>query len=252
MFRTLLLATTDPIPEPAFDQVVERVASLYRARFVRAVAQCGEHAGSARSGGASRSSADVPTDQSTSARTVVLSGDFIAAVCDRGHEADVIVVWHGCLMGPDGQPSDEEMSKLVRQAPRPVWLGRPPVRFPERVLVAYDGSAHSGRALHMAASLAETLGAHLTALHVEESRDEQAQELILARAAGYCEPYRITLERVGVYGSAAPAIRDYALSSQCDLLVVGAAGVGYLRGLLFGSVAGQLIATAPCSVLVAK
>jgi nucleotide-binding universal stress UspA family protein len=28
--------------------------------------------------------------------------------------------------------------------------------------------------------------------------------------------------------------------------------VGYLRGLLFGSVAGQLIANAPCSVLVAK
>lgn len=255
MLRTFLIANRCPKPPSEFDGVVRRLVELYHARLIVADIRDAEElsgtspatADSAQSNPTVGAQASTPT-----ATSMVLVGSFVAAVCDKGHETDVIVVWHGSLSGNDGQSSAEVLSSLVRQAPRPVWLFREPIRFPERILVAYDGSAHSGRALHMAANLAEVVGAHLTVLNVDESRDEVAQELILSRAAGYCEPYRITMERVGVFGSAAESIQAYAETSKCDLLVVGAAGVGYLRGLLFGSVAGQLIANAPCSVLVAK
>jgi len=255
MLRTFLVARRGPKPPSEFEPIVWRVAELYRARLIVAdVRDAEELAATPRPGSQSEDSDSTPKAPASNPDTIsiMLVGNFVPALCDKGHEADVIVVWHGSLLGTDGQTSDELLSGLVRQAPRPVWLFREPLRFPERILVAYDGSAHSGRALHMAANLAETLGARLTVLNVDESRDEVAQEQILSRAAGYCEPYRITMERVGVFGGAAESIQAYAETSQCDLLVVGAAGVGYLRGLLFGSVAGQLIANAPCSVLVAK
>jgi nucleotide-binding universal stress UspA family protein len=255
MLRTFLIANRGPKPPSEFDIVVRRLVELYRARLIVAEVREVEELPGAPSPNAPAESTDQsPEKQASTAgeTSLILVGNYVPAVCDKGHEADVIVVWHGSLSGTDGQASAEVLSSLVRQAPRPVWLFREPVRFPERILVAYDGSAHSGRALHMAANLAETVGAGLTVLNVDESRDDVAQELILSRAAGYCEPYRITMERVGVFGAAAESIQAYAETSKCDLLVVGAAGVGYLRGLLFGSVAGQLIANAPCSVFVAK
>lgn len=263
MIRTFLLTSRPPQSQPEFDDVIERASRLYQARLVRAVIRGTDEllATPGTSDATEPKAASERNDQlnaetesrvSENIQSVVLVGEFVSAVCDKGHEADVIAVWHECLRGADGSESQEEVGKLVREAPRPVWIGREPTRFPEHIVVAYDGSTHSGRGLHMAANLAETLGARLTVLHVDESHDNVAQELILSRAAGYCEPYRIAMERVGVRGSATTGIRDYAEASHADLLVLGAAGVGYLRGLLFGSVAGQLVTNSPCSVLVAK
>lgn len=255
MLRTFLAATNETGRQAAFEQMIARVAELYRARLLVAVVRDSDSPASTLPAVASENRQEVEAraaDTEPRVQPVILIGDFLSVVCDKGHEADVIVVWRGCLSRGEGQDAAERLARLIREAPRPVWLGREPFKFPEHIVVAYDGSAHAGRALHMGANLAETLGARLTVLHVDESRDDVAQELILARAAGYCEPYRIKMERVGINGSAATAIRDYSESTQCDLLVVGATGVGYLRGLLFGSVAAQLIANAQCSVLVAK
>jgi nucleotide-binding universal stress UspA family protein len=254
MLRTFLVATRKAELPAAFGQVVRRVAELYRARLIIAMVRRPLELNDLNSAPPTNAPPDTaaPTRSNDQERHIVLAGEFTDVVCDKGHEADVIVIWHEWLFGPDGRPSADELSNLVRMAPRPIWLFREPVICPEHILVAYDGSAHSGRALHVAANLAETLGARLTVLNVDESRDEVAQELILSRAAGYCEPYQITMERVGLFGRAAESIQCYVETSGCHLLIVGAAGVGYLRGLLFGSVAGQLIANAPCSVLVAK
>ncbi len=252
MFRTFLVANSIQAAPPQFDGVIQRVAELYGSRVIRATVRSPEQLPNVPAAETTSPDESNPDGKPSRAKSVILAGDFLESVCDKGHEADAIVVWHDNLLGADGKASTEMIADLVRQAPRPIWLAREPIRFPEHIVVAYDGSAHSGRALHMGANLAETLGAKLTVLNVDESHDDVAQELILSRAAGYCEAYRITMERVGVFGTAAVAIRSFAESSHCDLLVLGAAGVGYLRGLLFGSVTGQIISSAPCSVLIAK
>jgi nucleotide-binding universal stress UspA family protein len=244
MLRTLLVAARKFEIPAELDRVIRRVADLYGARLIFAAACRAAELGTLQ-----------PPQHTTVAERVqklVLVGDYIHVICDKGHEADVIVTWPECLVGEDGEPSTDELVTLVRRAPRPIWLFRKPFVHPEHILVAYDGSAHSGRALHLAANLAETLGSRLTVLNVDESNDEAAQELILSRAVGYCAPYRITMERVGLFGRAAYSIQSYAHTCGCHLLIVGAAGAESLRGLLFGSVAGELIAHAPCSVLVAK
>jgi nucleotide-binding universal stress UspA family protein len=251
MFRTFLIVTREPHGPPEMEQVLCAIAELYGSRVIVADVRSSELlAGPGRAEIAPATG--IETGSAAVRSPLIIVGDFVPAVCDKGHEADVIVVWHETLTAKNGERSNEELASLVRHAPRPVWVFREPVRRPEHILVAYDGSAHSGRALHMGANLAETLGARLSVLNVDESRDEVAQELTLARAARYCEAYRVTMDRVGLFGTAAESIRSYAGASQGDLMVVGAAGVGYLRGLLFGSVAGQLVANAPCSVLVAK
>jgi nucleotide-binding universal stress UspA family protein len=276
MLRTFLVVTRTDELQPGFGPVVRRIADLYGARLIFALVRPASQLkdlqtspapfvtgdpkvgtpvlgpSTAAAGGESGVSESKANPGSSHVRHVILAGEFMEAVCDKGHEADAIMIWHGELRDSEGEASDEALAELMRSAPRPIWLVREPVAFPEHILIAYDGSAHSGRALHLAANLAETLGARLTVLNVDESRDDVAQELVLSRAAGYCEAYNITMERVGLFGRAAESVESYVKTSGCQLLVVGAAGVGYLRGLLFGSVAGQLIAQAPCSVLVAK
>lgn len=253
MLRTFLVATRYGELPPGLGDVVRRIADLYRARLIVATVRPSSELAELQSG----PSRGVATDRDAvppkeREQSIVLVGEFTTAVCDKGHEADVIVIGRDSIPDTPDSSSSEELSNLVRLVPRPLWLFRRPTRYPEHILVAYDGSAHSGRALHLAANLAETVGARLTVLNVDESRDEVAQELVLSRAAGYCEPYEITMERVGLFGRAAESIDGYVRSSECDTLVVGAAGVGTLRGLLFGSVAGHLINSVPCSVLVAK
>jgi len=251
MFRTILVGIRGVTLPEELRRVLWRVAGLYRSRVIVAEVrdpdvdsslQTDSHAASAKQRG----------NENPLVTVVVLSGQFVQSLCDKGHEADVIVVLADDLTDVRDSRSTEMVAEIVRQAPRPIWIGRKPYQMPEHIVVAYDGSSHSCRALHLGANLAETLGARLTVLNVNESRDQVAQELVLSRAASYCEPYRMTMERVGLFGTAAATIQAFTSSHACDLLIVGAAGVGYLRGLLFGSVTGQLITSVACSVLVAK
>ncbi len=146
----------------------------------------------------------------------------------------------------------------------------------QSILVATDASAHSRRALAMAADLAGRYAATLRVLHV--IRDMQVppelrnmaeverltgqrsdvlrfvSERILkdakerARAAGAKSVQTATRE-----GDPASAIVEEAASCQADLVVMGTRGLGSVKGALMGSVSrkvGNLLETG--SLLIVK
>jgi nucleotide-binding universal stress UspA family protein len=51
---------------------------------------------------------------------------------------------------------------------------------------------------------------------------------------------------------AADAICDYCKSSDADMVIVGRRGVGFLKGLILGSVSEKVVKNAPCTVVVVK
>ncbi len=135
-----------------------------------------------------------------------------------------------------------------------------------RILVPVDFSMHSAEAIRYAADIAHSRGASLDILHVEEpstyaisesyatsTQPEVNVETELAAAeneARTAGAVRIETERVA--GFPASAIVARAREGQYDLIVMGTHGRTGVEHALMGSVAEEVVRTAPCAVLVVR
>jgi len=130
-----------------------------------------------------------------------------------------------------------------------------------------DFSDASRLALEEAAELARRYEAALTILHVAEpvhGGPEMAfappsqlleEGSVTALAAWKSDAERLRGGAVGsvlLSGPAAPAIVQYARDLGVDLIVMASHGRTGFRRLVLGSVAEQVIRTAPCGVLVVR
>ena len=144
-----------------------------------------------------------------------------------------------------------------------------------RVLLAVDGSPHSQLAvaavaerpwpdgtivevltvIHAMAPLAIDPAFVMAAAHVDQIAEqrhllsavvESAVEEIRKKAPG------LTVRTKVVEGVPKDAILEEAREWDADLIVVGSHGYGRLKRMVLGSVAGAVVASAPCSVHVAR
>jgi len=144
-----------------------------------------------------------------------------------------------------------------------------------RVLLAVDGSPHSHIAveevaerlwpegtsvevltvIHAAAPLAIDPAFVLAAAHVQQTEEQRhlASAVVGSAAEKIREkaPHLVVTTKV-VEGSPKDAIVEQAREWDADLIVVGSHGYGRLKRMVLGSVAGAVVANAPCSVHVAR
>jgi nucleotide-binding universal stress UspA family protein len=137
----------------------------------------------------------------------------------------------------------------------------------EKILVAFDGSAPSARALYHAAQLAKTAGSEkVTILHINndlpmpepvlnidlnELLDEE-NEKVLAPAIEFLSKSEIHYETHTFQGEPAHIITAYARDHHYDLIVIGSAGKGVIKEALLGSVSHKVAIAAHCPVLIVK
>jgi nucleotide-binding universal stress UspA family protein len=141
-----------------------------------------------------------------------------------------------------------------------------------KVLLATDGSDGARRAVEAAARLPWPRDTEIRVVSVIDTRGDAlltglydtAEELettaVRRRAADSAlESARGPLERAGykpssatLDGSPAAAIIDEARAWHATVIVVGARGLGKVRGLVLGSVSAGVVRAAECSVLVVK
>lgn len=136
------------------------------------------------------------------------------------------------------------------------------------ILVAYDGSPGSERALMLAIRLAGEQQAKLLILSVAEHlprfagtvgevdetlreytealRERQQHAIQLSQAEGIATPQTLLQA-----GHAAQLIVTTAEREQVDLLVLGRSGHSAVWGRFMGSTADKVVRHAPCSVLIA-
>ena len=134
-----------------------------------------------------------------------------------------------------------------------------------RIVVGVDSSEVSLKALRWALEEARLRGADVEMVHAfprpelvgmtmvvtlpsdEELREASEQVLAesLAKVGG---PGDVTVtQHVGAGGPASVLVEH---AKDADLLVIGARGLGGFRGMLLGSVTQQVVAHAPCPVVV--
>jgi nucleotide-binding universal stress UspA family protein len=143
------------------------------------------------------------------------------------------------------------------------------------ILLAIDGSPHSEAAiadvargswpdgtaieiltvLHASAPLAVDPALVIGALYVEQTEERWRRPTMLVNAARdriEGDAWGVEVTTKIIEGNPRDVILDEAREWGADLIVVGAGGYGGRRRVVLGSVAGAVVATAPCSVQVVR
>lgn len=116
----------------------------------------------------------------------------------------------------------------------------------ENVLVAYDGSPHSARALRSFLYL-KPFGAKVIVrlVNIHESGDATRSKLLLREAETYCELHGFSPSSYSLHSTnPAQAILDTAARYKSQLLVIGAHVVTPICRLLHGSITTSLVGKA--------
>ncbi|MCX8126535.1 MAG: universal stress protein [Dehalococcoidia bacterium] len=137
------------------------------------------------------------------------------------------------------------------------------------ILVAYDGSEHSKKALLTSVSLSKAFGSRIVLVSVEENVTHYAADIgevkeEKQRLNGLFQRLqreaRETVKMSGMdlsgadilVGNVPRAIIEYAKTIKCDLIVMGSSGrSGAWVGLL-GTTVDKVSHHAPCSVLIVR
>lgn len=121
-----------------------------------------------------------------------------------------------------------------------------------KILVGFDGSNNSIRALKEAETIAKKFSGSIKIITVyRRGMEKDAGEII--------ELAKINLDNDVVYETEmilgtnpARALQNTASHENFDLIVIGSRGLGSKASILVGSVSRQIVADAECNVLVVK
>ncbi|MDP5306764.1 universal stress protein [Paracoccus spongiarum] len=142
--------------------------------------------------------------------------------------------------------------------------------MPRKIVVGYDGSDTSRRALDFAVGIAKTnddqiILAHvlewspysfLTPDEIEERHQrrqdelERAEAVVIAPVAEQTRTTGLTVSTVLRYGHIAETLCEIAKEQGADLIFIGRMGHSGLSARIFGSVAGTLAQVAPVPVTI--
>jgi nucleotide-binding universal stress UspA family protein len=138
----------------------------------------------------------------------------------------------------------------------------------QSIVVGFDGSDSSRRALHKAVRLAKLSGAEMLVTMVEEhlpkypsamSETTEEREAVDAYFAELTKEAEALGREQGVQlgvriavGHSAKVLCDVTKEVRADLLVIGASGRSGLWAGVLGSTADRVVDHAPCSVLVVR
>lgn len=142
----------------------------------------------------------------------------------------------------------------------------------KKIMVAFDGSSHSERAVEAACNLAVSLSAELhifnapqiiedtiivgyTTVPIQPTKEriDAAREEISKQAKSITQKYEgLEPEYHFAAGNPGNMIVDQAKENDIDLIVMGRRGLGQFGGLLVGSTTTRVSQLADCAVLTVK
>ena len=135
----------------------------------------------------------------------------------------------------------------------------------KNIVLAFDGSEYSRKALQCAKAIAERFEATLYLVHVFRnpsdllgyadyeklfSKRKSAAQAVLDDALQELGHLAFTLQEELQEGPEAETILKVAESCKADLIVMGTRGLGAVKGFLVGSVSRKVIHYAACPVMV--
>lgn len=135
------------------------------------------------------------------------------------------------------------------------------------IIVAYDGSIYSEKALKTALNIANVYNAtvHLVSIiHIPdfvETKDEldgivedgnRYYKKLHEKAEKIAESFQVKIEKAVISGNPANSIISYSENLAADLIVIGEKGKSGIKRHVLGSVATNLSRYSNCSILIVR
>ncbi len=151
--------------------------------------------------------------------------------------------WHDAFLGSN-------LESVVRQTHKPVLVTPEKYKKITKILVAYDTSSFSAKALTAGADIAEQMKIPLTVITVSD--DKKAGEDILSQADETLKDCKITYDKALKDGETVGAILEHCKEGSYDLLAMGAYGHSKIRELIIGNTTVQIMRKVNCAVLLCR
>jgi len=151
--------------------------------------------------------------------------------------------WRDAFLGSN-------LESVVRQTHKPVLVTPEKYKKISKILVAYDASSFSTKALSAGADIAKQMGLPLTVVTVSD--DEKSGEDILSKADDNLKDYKISYDKILKDGEIVNAILELCEEGSYDLLAMGAYGHSKIRELILGNTTVQIMRKVSCAVLLCR
>jgi nucleotide-binding universal stress UspA family protein len=212
----------------------------------------------------------VLTEMGVSCRTRGEMGHPVHAIVRIAEEerSDLIVLGSHGMSGIERLLLGSVSDGVAHRAPCPVLVVRGQTTQVHRIVVAFDGSEQSGKAVQAAATLAGPLHGLLAVLNVLESGkpfpgvapeefdsvgySERVHQAVVSRMEWTLKEMGIDYQCHQEQGHPAEAIVQFAETNAADLIAVGSRGLGGYKRLLLGSISDAVLHHAHCPVLIVR
>jgi nucleotide-binding universal stress UspA family protein len=122
-----------------------------------------------------------------------------------------------------------------------------------RILVGYDGSLQSKKALKEAISIANSFSGFVKVVNVYSKGKKKEAEAAILEVEQNLKQEKVAHDSLLVLGAnPADTLVTMAKQENFGLIVVGCRGLGRKASILLGSVSKQVVSNAYCNVLVVK
>ena len=122
-----------------------------------------------------------------------------------------------------------------------------------KILVGYDASPQSKKALNEAITIAKKFSGFIKVVSVYGRGFEQKAETSVIEVKESLEREKVDYEIELIQGSSpAKTLESIAKKENFDLIAVGSRGLGSTASMLLGSVSRDVISNAQCNVLIVK
>ena len=148
------------------------------------------------------------------------------------------------VLGISGEPTKEkylsaQLESTIRSLHSPILVVNSEFKTPERIMLAYDGSETSGKALDMLAMspLFKGIPVHLVTVGEDQANAEKLQ----ADAADKLTECGHQVVAAILNGKASEALCQYQADNQIDLTLMGAYSHTRLREIVLGSLTAKIL-----------
>ena len=122
-----------------------------------------------------------------------------------------------------------------------------------RILVGYDGSLQSKKALKEAITIAKHFSGFIKVVNVYEKSKKKEAEAAILEAEQSLEQEKVAHDSLLALGAnPAETLVIMAKQENFELIALGSRGLGRKVSILMGSVSKQVVSNAYCNVLVIK
>ncbi len=179
------------------------------------------------------------------------TGIVTKEICEREKLVDLVVIGQkGVNSQFDRKILGSTTEGLTRRLTKPLLIS--PGRFQEfnRVLLAYDDSNGSKKAMEFTVGFCKDMNLPLSVVTV--NKDESVSLTILNSVKSYIEPYGIVFDTQKKSGNAENVLKSMMDNDPYDLLIMGAHGHSRIVELVLGSTAEYVIRNMNKPVIVTK